>query len=91
MLDSIVIFPNEDSGDRIGGSGDVQDEVPIKVRGMDQGSGCERMFEGIKRLMSIGIPDEGDVRSEDSKEPMRIGGIVRYKPVEKISFALEAL
>ena len=91
MLDSVVIFLDKDSNDRIGGSGDVQDEVPIKVRRKNQGRECESMFQGIKRLMSIGIPYEGNVRLEESKEPMRGGGIVRYEPVEEISFALETL
>ena len=91
MLDTVVIFLDKNSGDRIGGSGDVQDEVPIKVWRADQGSGCESLLEGIKRLMSIGIPYKRDVRAEESKEPMCGGGIVRNEPSKKISFALETL
>ena len=49
------------------------------------------MFEGIKRIMSVGILNEGDVRVEESKEPMHGGVIVRYESIEEISFALEAL
>ena len=49
------------------------------------------MLEGIKRLMSIGISNKWDIRSEESKEPMCGGGIVRDEPTKKISFALEAL
>ena len=41
--------------------------------------------------MSIGIPNEWDSRSEESKEPMCGGGIVRDEPTKKISFALETL
>ena len=91
MLDTIVIFLNKDSSDRIGGGGDVQDEVPVKVGRADQGSRCESLLEGIERLMSIGIPNKWDVISEESKEPMRGGGIVRDEPTKKISFALETL
>ena len=91
MLNTVVIFLDKNSSDQIGGSGDVQDEVPIKVGRADQGSGCESLLEGIKRLMSIGIPYKRDVRSEESKEPMCGGGIVRNEPVKKISFALETL
>ena len=91
MLDSVVIFLNKDSGDQIGGSEDIQDEFLIKIGGTDQGSRCESMFEGIKRLMSICIPDKRNVRLEESKEPMRGGGIVKYEPVEEISFSLETL
>ena len=91
MLNTIVIFLDKDSSDRIGGSGDVQDEVPIKVRRVDQGSGCENLLEGIKRLMSIGIPYERDVRVEESEEPMGGGGIVRDEPAKKVSFSLKNL
>ena len=62
-----------------------------KSGGVDQGSGCESMFHGIKRLLSIGIPYKWNVRSEESKEPMRGGGIVRYELANEISFAFEAL
>ena len=91
MLDTIVIFLDKDSSDRIGGSGDIQDEVPIQVGRADQGSGCESRLEGIERLMSIGIQNEWDSRSEESKEPMCGGGIVRDELTKKISFALETL
>ena len=91
MLDTIVIFLDKNFSDRIGGSGEVQDEVPIKFGRADQGSGYESLLEGIERLMSIGIPNKWDIRSEESKEPMCDGGIVRDKPTKKISFALETL
>ena len=41
--------------------------------------------------MSIGIPNKLDIGSEESKEPMCGGGIVRDEPTKKISFALETL
>ena len=91
MLDTIFIFLDKDSSDRIGGSGDIQDEVPIKFGRVDQGSRCEILLEGIERLMNIGIPCKWDVRSEESKEPICGGGIVRDEPTKKISFALETL
>jgi len=91
MLETIVIFLDKDSSDRIGGSGDIQDEVPIKVGRANQGSGCESLIEGIERLMSIGIPNKWDSRSEESKEPMCSGGIVRDESTKKIIFALETL
>ena len=91
MLDTVVIFLDKDSSDRIGGSGDIQDEVPIKVRRADQGSGCESLLEGIERLVSMGISKKRDRRSEESKEPMCSGGVVRDEPSKKISFALETL
>ena len=91
MLDSVVIFPYKDSSDRIGGRGNVQDEVPIKVRRMYQGSGCESMFQTIKRLFIIFIPYKWNARSEESKEPMCGGGIFRYDPTKGIIFALEDL
>ena len=91
MLNSVVIFLNKDSSDRVGGSRDIQDEIPIKVRGTNQGSGCEIMLQGIKRLLSIGIPEKRDIRAKESKEPIRGGGKFRYEPTKEISFALEAL
>ena len=74
MLNSIFIFLNEDSSDQVGGSRDIQDEIPIKFRWTNQGSGHESMLQGIKRLLSIGIPDKRDIGVEESKEPMRGGG-----------------
>ena len=91
MLDTIFIFLDEDSSDRIGGSRDIQDEVPIKVGRADQGSGCESLLEGIERLVSIGIPKKRDRRAEESKEPMCSGVVVRDEPSKKIIFALETL
>ena len=91
MLNYVVIFLNKDSSNRVGGSGDIQDEIPIKVRGTNQGSGCESMLHGIERILSIVIPSKRDIGAEQSKETMCGGGIVRYEPAKEISFALEAL
>ena len=91
MLNAMVILLDKDSSDRIGGSRDVQDEDSIKVERADQGSRCESLLEGIERLMSIGIPNKWDIGSEESKEPMCGGGIVRDEPTKKISFAWETL
>ena len=48
MLDTIVIFLDKDSSNRIGGSGDIQDEVPIKVGREDHGADVRAYLRASK-------------------------------------------
>ena len=49
------------------------------------------MLEGIKILLSLGLPDKWGVGSQKYKEAMCGSGVVRNESVKKIGFALENL
>ena len=75
----------------MGGSRDVKDEISVKVRMTDQRGRGESMLEGIKGLLSVGVPDKRGVRAKKSKETMCGSSVVGNKSAKEISFALETL
>lgn len=49
------------------------------------------MFEGIKIMLSMAIPNKWNGGAKESEKPMHNGHIVKHEPMKEVGFALKDL